>query len=96
MDRPLVTGQSDIYARVLKPCSVGLPLAPEHVVLGCDSGRRGEAEADQGFRPGLSSDQVAELGELRRENWELRRTNEILRKASAYFSEAELDRRPRK
>ena len=36
-------------------------------------------ERDQGVRPGLSSDQLTELKELRRENRELRRTNEILR-----------------
>ena len=36
------------------------------------------AETDKGERPGLSSDQLVELGELRRENRELRRANEIL------------------
>ena len=55
-----------------------------------------QAERDQGVRPGLSSDQLTELGELRRENRELRRANKILRKASAYFAQAELDRRPRR
>ena len=50
------------------------------------------AERDQGVRPGLSSDQLTELKELRREVRELRRPNEILRKASAYFAQAELDR----
>ena len=62
------------------------------------SEHRGEhrSETDKGERPGLSSDQLVELGELRRENRELRRANEILRKASAYFAQAELDRRPRK
>ena len=55
------------------------------------------AERDQGLRPGLSSDQLVELGELRREVRELRRANEILRKASAYFAQAEVfDRRPRR
>ena len=54
------------------------------------------AEQDQGVRPGLSSDQLAELGELRRENRELRRANEILGKASAYFAQAKLDRGPRR
>jgi len=55
------------------------------------------AETDQGLRPGLSSDQLAELRELRRENRELRRANEILGKASAYFAQAEVfDRRPRR
>ena len=55
------------------------------------------AEQDKGVRPGLSSDQLTELKELRREIGELRRANEILRKASAYFAQAEVfDRRPRK
>ena len=54
------------------------------------------AERDQGLSPGLSSDQLTELGELRRENRELRRANEILRKASAYFAQAELDRGARR
>jgi len=55
------------------------------------------AETDQGLRPGLSSDQLAELRELRREVRELRRANEILGKASAYFAQAEVfDRRGRR
>lgn len=53
------------------------------------------AERDQGRRPGLSTDDRARLKELEREVRELRRTNEILRKASAYFAQAELDRRLR-
>ena len=54
-----------------------------------------QAERDQGKRAGLSSDERARLKELEREVRELRRANEILRKASAYFAAAELDRRPR-
>ncbi len=54
------------------------------------------AETDQGVRAGLTSEQMAELKQLRRECRELRRANEILRKASAYFALAELDRRPRR
>ena len=54
-----------------------------------------QAERDAGRRPGLSTDERARLKELERENRELRRANEILRKASAYFAAAELDRRPR-
>ena len=53
------------------------------------------AEVDQGRRAGLTSDERARLKDLERENRELRRTNEILRKASAFFAQAELDRRPR-
>ena len=51
------------------------------------------SERDQGQRPGMSSDERARLKQLERENLELRRTNEILRKASAFFAQAELDRR---
>ena len=54
-----------------------------------------QAERDQGKRAGLSTDERARLKELEREVRELRRANEILRKASAYFAMAELDRRPR-
>ena len=52
-----------------------------------------EAERDQGRRPGLTTDEKARLKELERENRELKRANEILRLASAYFAQAELDRR---
>jgi len=54
-----------------------------------------QAERDQGRRPGLTSGERERLKELERENRELRRTNEILRKASAFFAQAELDRRPK-
>ena len=54
-----------------------------------------QAERDQGRRPGLTSEERARLKALERENLELRRANEILRKASAYFAQAELDRRRR-
>jgi transposase len=54
-----------------------------------------QAERDRGARPGLSTDDRQRLRELERENLELRRANEILRKASAFFAQAELDRRPR-
>lgn len=50
-------------------------------------------EQDDGTRPGLTTDERKRLKELERENFELRRANEILRKASAYFAKAELDRR---
>ena len=52
-----------------------------------------QAERDQGKRPGLTTDERQQLTELQRENFELKRANEILRKASAYFAQAELDRR---
>ena len=44
-------------------------------------------------KPGLTSDMAGRLKALERENRELRQANEILRKASAYFAQAELDRR---
>ena len=54
-----------------------------------------QAERDQGRRPGVTTDDRQRLKQLERENFELRRANEILKKASAYFAQAELDRRPR-
>ena len=51
-----------------------------------------QAERDQGRRAGLTSEERERLKMLERENRELRRANEILRKASAYFAQAELDR----
>jgi len=51
------------------------------------------AERDAGQRPGLTTEERARLKQLERENFELRRANEILKKASAYFAQAELDRR---
>jgi transposase len=52
-----------------------------------------QAERDTGEREGLTTDERARLKALERENRELRQANEILRKASAYFAQAELDRR---
>ena len=54
-----------------------------------------QVERDAGKRPGLTTSERERLKELERENRELKRANEILRKASAYFAQAELDRRPR-
>jgi len=54
-----------------------------------------QAERDQGRRPGLTTDERQQLKDLQRENVELKRANEILKKASAYFAQAELDRRAR-
>ncbi len=50
-------------------------------------------EVDSGARSGVTSDEHARVKALEREVKELRRANEILRKASAYFAQAELDRR---
>ncbi len=55
-----------------------------------------QTEIDQGKRAGLSSTERDRLKELERENRELKQANEILRKASAFFAQAELERRPRK
>ena len=52
-----------------------------------------KAERDSGRKPGVTTDMAAKLKALERENRELRQANEILRKASAYFAQAELDRR---
>ncbi len=52
-------------------------------------------QVDAGEKPGMTTDERARMKELEKEVRELRRANEILRKASAYFAQAELDRRPR-
>jgi len=52
-----------------------------------------QAEVDKGDRAGISTEMAARLKALERENRELKQANEILRKASAYFAQAELDRR---
>ena len=52
-----------------------------------------QAERDAGQRPGLTTDERARLKQLERENFELKRANEILKKAAAFFAQAELDRR---
>jgi transposase len=52
-----------------------------------------QAERDKGLRAGLTSDERERMKAMEREIRELRQANEILRKASAYFAVAELDRR---
>ena len=52
-----------------------------------------QAQRDAGQRPGASTEERERIRALERENRELRQANEILRKASAYFAQAELDRR---
>ncbi len=54
------------------------------------------AEVDAGERPGTTTEERERIKELEREVRELRRANEILRKASAYFAQAELDRPPKR
>jgi transposase len=67
--------------------------------IGCNAetlrGWLRQAERDDGKRPGLTTVERERLKQLERENLELKRANEILRKASAYFAQAELDRRPK-
>ena len=50
-------------------------------------------ERDEGRRPGLTTEERERLKQLERENRELKRANEILKTASAFFAQAELDRR---
>ena len=52
-------------------------------------------ERDAGDRPGLTTQERQRMKDLERENRALKRANEILRKASAFFAQAELDRRPK-
>ena len=54
-----------------------------------------QAERDQGKRAGLTSSERDRFKQLERENQELKRANEILRKAAAFFAQAEFDRRPK-
>ena len=54
-----------------------------------------QAERDRGERSGLTTSEREELKALQRENRELKKANEILRLASAYFAKAELDRKQR-
>jgi transposase len=54
-----------------------------------------QAEREVGKRAGSTTEERSRIKELEREVRELKRANEILRKASAYFAQAELDRRPR-
>lgn len=50
-------------------------------------------QIDTGMRDGISTSELQRLKELERENKELRKANEILKLASAFFAQAELDRR---
>lgn len=52
-----------------------------------------QAEIDDGVRPGTTTTDVQRIAELERENRELKRANDILRTASAFFAAAELDRK---
>ena len=67
--------------------------------IGCSAQTLNEwvkkAEVDGGMRAGIPTEMAEKMKALERENRELRQANEILRKASAYFAMAELDRRPK-
>ena len=54
-----------------------------------------QADVEEGHRAGMTETEVAELKELRKENRELRRANDILQAAASFFG-AELDRRPKR
>ena len=81
----------------VEPICRVLPIAPK---LGCspDSLRVWcqQAERDDGQRAGLTTEEKDRIKDLEREVKELRLANEILKKASAYFAQAELDRPFRK
>ena len=71
-------------------------LAGQLLVTGFDGptlSDRTRAALERGERAGVTTEEQARVKALERENRELRRANEILRKASAYFAQAELDRR---
>lgn len=55
-----------------------------------------QSQIDNGVEPGVSTDEKTRIKELEKENRELRKANEILRLASAFFAQAELDRPKRK
>lgn len=65
--------------------------------IGCSANTLHEwvkrTQIDAGMRPGVTSAEVQRIKELERENKELRRANDILRTASAFFAQAELDRK---
>ncbi len=73
---------------------MGDDLLAEKIGCGAETLRKWtvQAERDAGKRAGPTTSEHERLVELERENRELRRANEILRKASAYFAQAELDR----
>ena len=54
-----------------------------------------QSEIDGGTKAGTTTDQAQKIKELERENRELQKANEILRKAAAFFAQAELDRKPK-
>jgi transposase-like protein len=87
--RMLLDHESEHASRWAATCSIAAK-------IGCSAHTLNEwvkkVEVDTGKRGGVPSDVADKLKALERENRELRQANEILRKASAYFAQAELDR----
>jgi transposase len=54
-----------------------------------------QVERGEGRRPSMTTDEKQRMKELERENFELRRASEILRKASAFLAQVDLDREPK-
>jgi transposase len=79
-------GEYKTEAAAIRSIAAKLDVGPESLRVWV---RR--AEVDAGVKPGVTSEEAAEIKRLRRENAELRRANEILKAASAFFA-AELDR----
>ena len=75
------------------PCSTGSIAAKIGCTVETLRGWVRQTERDQGKRPGPTTDEQERIKALEREVRELRQANEILKKASAYFAMAELDRR---
>lgn len=88
--RMVVEHKAEYPSRWAAECSVSAK-------IGCSAATLHEWvkrwEIDRGSRAGVPTDIAEKMKALERENRELRQTNEILRKASAYFAMAELDRR---
>ena len=72
-----------VITRMSKQLGVGTESLPNCVK---------QTQIDAGDRPGTTSEERKRIAELEKENRELKRSNEILRRASAYFAQAELDR----
>jgi transposase len=84
-----------LEARATDPTDTGIiTRISKHLGVGTESLRNWvkQTQIDAGDRPGTTTDERRRIAELEKENRELKRSNEILRKASAYFAQAELDR----
>ena len=90
--RLVLTGEHEHKSRwaAIKSVAAKIGCTPETL-----RSRVNKIEVDAGKRPGTTTEETARLKELERENRELKRANEILRKAAAFFAQAELDRKPK-